>query len=179
VPLLFLTLAGAAAGLSLALAAPRESPAPTVEIESPPEATSVPALVVDVQGAVANPAVFRLPVGSRVSDALAAAGGTLPDADPSGLNRAAPLQDGLRIYVPRLGELPPAGAVGTRAENAINLNRATAEQLTALPGIGPSTAERIIRAREKAPFRSVEELQLRGLVSVRVLAEIRELVAVR
>lgn len=177
--MLLLVAAGAATATVFAAAGSRTAPAPEVEIRSAPEASAASSLVVDVQGAVANPGVFRLPAGSRVSDALAAAGSTLPDADPSAVNRAAPLQDGVRVYVPRVGELPPAGAVGTRAESALNLNRATAQQLTALPGIGPSTAERIIRAREKAPFRSVEELQLRGLVSARILAEIQELVTVR
>jgi competence protein ComEA len=178
-PLLLLVAAAAATATVFAAAGPPTPPAPDVEVSSAPEASAAPSLVVDVQGAVSNPGVFRLPAGSRVSDALAAAGSTLADADPSGVNRAAPLQDGMRVYVPRVAELPPAGAVGTKAESAINLNRATAQQLTALPGIGPSTAERIIRAREKAPFRSVEELQLRGLVSARVLAEIQDLVTVR
>jgi competence protein ComEA len=174
-----LLLLGCAAAIALVAGTRKEPAAPVVEISNTPEPSAAAFLVVDVQGAVANPGVFRLPAGSRVTDALAAAGSTLEDADPFAVNRAAPLEDGMRVYVPRRGEAPPAGAAGTLAETALNLNRATAQQLIALPGIGPSTAERIIRAREKESFRSVEELQLRGLVSARVLGEIRDLVTVR
>jgi len=144
-----------------------------------PTATATPMLIVDVQGSVARPGVYRLPTGARVSDAIAAAAGLLPDADPAGLNRAAPLRDGARIYAPARGEVPPAGSLGSDAERIMDLNHASAQDLTALPGIGPATADRIVRSREKSAFRAVDELQTRGLVSARVLADIRELVSVR
>ncbi len=164
-----------------AVLAVRPTPrAPAVEVATPSaEPTPTPTVVVDLQGAVARPGVYRLPAGTRIADALAAAGGLLPEAEPAALNRAALLRDGARIYAPVRGEQPPAGALGTDAERVIDLNRASAPELTGLPGIGPSTADRIIRSRQKAPFRSVEELQLRGLVSPRVLADIRDLVSVR
>lgn len=160
--------------------APRAEPALEVVVATPsPEPTAPATVVVDVQGAVARPGVYRLASGTRVADALAVAGGLLPEADPAALNRAAPLRDGARVYAPVRGEIAPAGALGTEAERLLNVNRATAGELAALPGIGPSTADRIVRAREKAPFRAVEELQTRGLVSARVLTDIRELVTVR
>lgn len=178
---LTLALALGVAGVFLWLAlAPRQESPPQVEVATrSPEPTAPPTVVVDVQGAVARPGVYRLAAGARVADALALAGGLLPEADPAALNRAAPLRDGARIYAPMRGEMAPAGALGTEAERLVNVNRASAQELTALPGIGPSTAERIVRAREKAPFRAVEELQTRGLVSARVLADIRDLVTIR
>ena len=69
------------------------------------------------------------------------------------------------MYVPRYGETPPAGSVGSDSETKIDINRATAAELESLPGIGPSTAGRIVRARELKAFAKVEELQTRGLVS--------------
>lgn len=179
---LALAMLAALAGLAL-LVGVVARPAPrvaAVEVSTPsPEATSPPTVVVDVQGAVARPGVYRLAAGTRVADALAAAGGLLPEADPAALNRAAPLRDGARIYAPVRGEQPPAGALGSEAERVLDLNRASAQELSSLPGIGPSTADRIVRSREKAAFRSIEELQTRGLVSARVFADIRELVSVR
>jgi competence protein ComEA len=180
-PLALVLLALGSIGAALTAAALRGEPAePGIELTAAtPEPTPAAHVIVDVHGAVASPSVFRLPAGSRVADALAAAGGFSPDADPSALNRAAPLHDGMLVYAPRRGEVPPAGAVGTASEGALDVNRATAQQLVALPGVGPATAERIVRAREKAPFRSIEELQLRGLLSARVLSEIRDLITVR
>jgi competence protein ComEA len=114
-----------------------------------------------------------------VADALAATGGTTPDADPAALNKAAALRDGMRVYVPRYGETPPAGSVGSDSERRIDVNHASTAELESLPGIGPSTAARIVRAREQKSFTKVEELQTRGLVSARTLSDIRDLVTIR
>lgn len=155
-------------------------PEPIVEIAEPSAEPSAPAfVVVDVAGAVARPGVVELPAGSRVIDAILAAGGMSADADPAALNKAALVRDGMRIYVPRPGEAPPAQAVGSLAESAIDINRASTAELEALPGIGPATASRIIRSRDAKPFARVEELQTRGLVSARVFADIKELVTTR
>jgi competence protein ComEA len=135
--------------------------------------------VVDVAGAVARPGVVELPSGSRVIDALLAAGGMSAEADPAALNKAALLRDGMRIYVPRPGEVAPAGTAGSQAETAIDINRASAAELESLPGIGPTTASRIIRSRDEKPFARVEELQTRGLVSARVFTDIKDLVTTR
>ena len=181
-PLAIALLAGIVAAVGWAVLGARAAPTATPVVEAAPaaaEPTVAPSVVVDVQGAVARPGVYRLPSGVRLGDALAAAGGLLPEADPAALNRAAPLRDGARIYAPVRGETPPAGTLGSEAERLVNLNRATAQELAALPGIGPSTADRIVRSREKAAFRSVDELQTRGLVTARVLADIRELVTIR
>lgn len=170
----------ALAGAVFAFAA-RSAEDPPV-IETTPAATAAPTpqlIIVDVVGAVARPGVVRLPAGARVQDALLAAGGMTADADALALNKAAPLRDGARIYVPRPGEAVPAGALGTGAELKVNLNLATANELDALPGIGPATAAAIVRARTAKPFAAIEDLQTRGLVSARVFADLRDLVTVR
>jgi len=123
-----------------------------------PEAT----IVVYVSGAVANPAVYELPEGSRVNDAVLAAGGLQEDAAAGYVNLAQPLTDGQQVNIPSLadaeaGALPtpvltdPAqgsvGGAGTQAPELININTASKEQLETLPGIGTVTAERIIAYR--------------------------------
>lgn len=180
-PILIAIGALAAAGLVLSVVARTWAP-PAAAIEITPATASTPSavpavVVVDVGGAVARAGVLRLPAGSRVIDALVAAGGVTSEADLLGLNRAAILRDGERIYVPRAGEVPPMRVSGGDAR--VDLNRASPAELEALPGIGPGIAARVVRAREQRPFTRSEELQTRGLVSARVFAELRDLVLVR
>lgn len=178
--LLFAVPALALLGGGMGLALRPAEPEPLVEVVELPAEVSAPALiVVDVAGAVGRPGVVRLPAGSRVIDALLAAGGMTAEADPEALNKAAVLRDGTRIYVPRPGEPPPSGTLGTDADTKIDINRASEAELDVLPGIGPSTASRIIRSREAKPFARVEELQTRGLISPRVFGDIKGLVTTR
>ena len=168
------------AGIIAGLLSRDDAPPPVLEAApSPSVVPTAPPLTVDVAGAVVRPGVIRLPAGSRVVDALAAAGGFAPDADRAALNQAAPLRDGARVYVPKPGELPPSGSSGSDAERKVNLNLASAADLEALPGIGPNTAARIIRSREGRPFTRSDELQTRGLVSPRVFGDLRDLVTIR
>lgn len=148
-----------------------ETPAPT--------RTPEPHVVVDVAGAVAHPGVYRVPAGSRIVDALIAAGGMTGEADHDVLNKAAPVRDGQRIYVPRPGETVPAGSAGSDAQLKIDVNHATAAELEGLPGIGPTTAARIVRSRSSHPFTRIEELQTRGLVTTRVFSDIKDMVTTR
>jgi competence protein ComEA len=159
------------AGDGRAVAVVEDTPAPTRSPE--------PSIVVDVAGAVVHPGVYRLAAGSRIVDALTAAGGATEEADLAALNKAAPVRDGQRIYVPRPGETVPAGSVGSDAQLKIDLNHATASELEALPGIGPTIAARIVRSRGSHPFTRIEELQTRGLVSARVFADLRDMVTTR
>lgn len=138
-------------------------------------------LVVHVAGAVSEPGVYEVPADARVMDVIDAAGGPTADADVEQLNLAAPVVDGSRIYVPRFGEIAPAvsGASAAADEGPLDLNAATLEQLDALPGIGPTTAQAILDERERrGGFRSVDELlEVRGIGPAK-LEQLRDLVRV-
>jgi competence protein ComEA len=139
-------------------------------------------VVVHVVGAVSQAGVEHLAQGSRVVDALDAAGGTAPDADLTNLNLAKVLDDGEQIYVARIGETPPPVQSPTSPTGSppakVNLNTATAADLDELPGVGPATAEAIIAAREEHRFRSVDDLlDVRGIGDAK-LAELRDKVTV-
>jgi competence protein ComEA len=122
-------------------------------------------LVVDVTGKVRRPGIVELPPGSRVVDALEAAGGARPAADTSALNLARLLVDGEQIVVgiaiPEAGPiLDPGSAAGSGPTGtAVNLNTASAPELETLPGIGPVTAAAILEWRaHNGAFTSVDEL---------------------
>ena len=160
------------------LTLPRAEPTSAVDQETP----SQKEVTVHAAGAVNTPGVYRLAAGSRVADLLSAAGGATADADLDQLNLAAPLADGERILVPRRGERVEASA-GSTAEPSptakVDLNTASAEELDKLPGIGPATAEAIIRHRETyGRFRSVTDLlEVRGIGEAK-LEQLRPLVKV-
>ncbi|MGW7440615.1 helix-hairpin-helix domain-containing protein [Streptomyces sp. NPDC054849] len=122
-------------------------------------------IVVDISGKVRDPGVRRLPAGSRVEDALAAAGGVRPGTDTSGLNRARVLVDGEQVLVGAPAQPPPGGAVGAPAPGPLSLGSATVAQLDGLPGVGPVLAQHIVDFRTaRGGFRSVEELrQVNGI----------------
>lgn len=124
-----------------------------------PAAEPVSQLVVHVAGQVARPGVYRLPAGSRVTDALAAAGDALPAGAPDALNLAAPVHDGERVYVPTAEEAAAGVAEGAASGGMVRLNQATAAALEGVPGIGPALAERIVQFRQQnGPFGRVEDL---------------------
>ncbi len=167
------------APLPVELTLPRATPTETSGGDDDSAAGQV---TVHAAGAVTTPGVYRLPTGSRVSDLLTAAGGATPDADLDQLNLAAPLADGERILVPRRGEMVSTAAgtgSGSQSSTKVDLNTATAEELDKLPGIGPATAEAIIRYREtRGRFRSVTELlEVRGIGEAK-LEQLRPLVKV-
>jgi competence protein ComEA len=144
-------------------------------------------LVVHVAGAVSSPGVYELDSGERIHDAVAAAGGAVPDADLAGLNLAAPLVDGSRVYVPAIGEVDPATVpsgpsateTGTGPTGPIDLNRATAEELQQLPGVGPATAGAIVDDRlRNGPFASVDDLDRVPGIGPAKLAALADLVSV-
>jgi competence protein ComEA len=179
-----LVIAGAPRLLHRSSAAPV---APPLHVAAPARTASAgsPALVVDVAGAVRRPGLYRLARGSRIADALALAGGFTRRADRVAVNLAAPVADGEEIVVPARGVGTTGAssggaqspAMGTSSTAPLDLNTATLEQLDELPGIGPTTAQKILDYRQAhGPFRSVADLdavpgigrgrieQLKGLV---------------
>jgi competence protein ComEA len=114
-------------------------------------------LVVDVVGAVRRPGVYRLRRGARVEDAVARAGGLTRRADPVAVNLAALLVDGEQVIVATRGSA--GGAAASAPGEPLSLSTATAEQLDALPGIGPVTAQKIVDFRQQhGGFSSVDDL---------------------
>lgn len=181
-------------------AAPPGEPGGAGDAGAPSSSTSEPAeLVVHAAGAVAEPGVYTLPPTARVDDLVRAAGGLAPDADGSRINLAAPLADGARVYVPRVGEEvapevvgpdggaplspsgtgSPDGSPGDGPDALIDLNTATEEELDELPGVGPAIAAAIVAFREEnGGFQSVDDLlDVRGIGEAK-LADIRPLVTV-
>lgn len=144
---------------------------------------SGPELIVDVIGKVKRPGIVTVPKGSRVYQAIEAAGGLKGRADTSSLNMARVLTDGEQILV----GIEPVAAPGAPADAApggppgakVNLNTATLEQLDTLPGVGPVTAQAILAWRdENGAFGSVEDLlDVKGIGDA-TLAELRDLVSV-
>lgn len=148
-------------------------PTPTVARAGP----GAGPILVDVSGKVRDPGVRRLPPGSRVEDALAAAGGVRPGTDTTGLNRARVLMDGEQVLVGAPAPPPPSTGRGGPAAGPLSLGTATAEQLDGLPGVGPVLAQHIVDFRTvRGGFRSVEELRQVNGIGERRFADLRELV---
>ncbi|MEV7871974.1 ComEA family DNA-binding protein [Streptomyces sp. NPDC088124] len=176
------------------------APLPEAVVAKPPPAPETARIVVDVGGKVREPGVLRLPAGSRVADALHAAGGVEPGADLTGLNRARLLMDGEQVVVD--GPAPPGtapgggsggpggGGGGGAAAGAgfgagpegqppgpVSLNIATPDQLDTLPGVGPVLARHIIDYRTRhGGFRSVDELREVNGIGDRKFADLQPLV---
>ncbi len=137
-------------------------------IDPGPATTDAPTeLTVHVAGAVVAPGLYVLGADARTADAVTAAGGALADADLNRINLAAPVADGSRVFVPVLGEAIPSvvGDFGAGSSGPVDLNTATAEQLIALPGVGPATAQAIVDHRDRTGrFRSIDDLlEVRGI----------------
>jgi competence protein ComEA len=137
-------------------------------------------LFVHVVGAVRHPGLYKLAQGTRVADALARAGGATRKAQVELVNLAAPIADGEQIVVPRRGAagFAAASAGGTAPAGPVHLSTATLEQLDALPGVGPVTAQKILDyRREHGAFGSVDELDAVSGIGPARLEELRGLVA--
>ncbi|WP_309317844.1 helix-hairpin-helix domain-containing protein [Streptomyces salinarius] len=141
-------------------------------------------IVVDVGGKVREPGVHSLPAGSRVEDALRAAGGVKPGTKTDGLNRARFLVDGEQVIVGAFAPPPAPGSVTASGGGAgagptapVSLNTGTADQLDTLPGVGPVLAQHIIDYRtQHGGFRSVDELREVNGIGERRFADLRDLV---
>jgi competence protein ComEA len=170
------------------MAAPAADPPvrPPVLTEPTASTSAAPApqpLVVSVIGRVTRPGLVRVEPGARVADALEAAGGPLPETDITALNLARRLVDGeqLRVAIPAPpgAEDTTAAGVAPATDGKLDLNRADAQQLDQLPGIGRVTAERIVQWRtEHGRFTSVEQLREVGGIGAARLSRLRDLVRV-
>lgn len=174
-------------------------PPPTAVPTEAPTPTATPGpLVVFVSGGVHRPGMYELPAGARVGDAVARAGGLVAEADPALVNQAELLFDGAQVHVP-LPQSPRAGAASSSEAAApsaglsgaaeggagvsgstpggglVNVNTASLELLTTLPGIGPTKAAAIIAER---PFDSVEALERVPGIGSRTVETLRPLVKV-
>jgi competence protein ComEA len=168
------------AGRRLADTGAASRPAATASLQ-PIAATPAPTprVVVHVVGAVRRPGLYRLREGERVADALARAGGATPKADLAAVNLAAPLADGSQVVVPRRTASPAAAVAPTASAvpARVSLASATLEQLDALPGIGPVTAQKILDHRDRhGPFRSVDDLDAVAGIGPARVEQLRELV---
>lgn len=149
--------------------------------------TKAKEVVVDIEGAVLRPGIHRLPADSRIQDAVLEAGGLSEKADRTkvsqGMNLAAKVIDGSKIYIPFEGE---AAAVvqsgngsstgsGTNASGIVNINTATESELDTLSGVGPATAQKIISNR---PYSSVDELVTKKAVGKSVFSKIKDKVTI-
>ncbi len=177
--------AGALLALGGVVAARAAQETPSVVVPASSTASTGPAVqpevVVHVVGEVGQPGLVRLPEGSRVAEAVSAAGGATPAADLAAVNLARLLVDGEQLVVPGPGGVPgTAGAsVDAAADGLVDLNAADAAALDALPGIGPVLAQRIVDWRtEHGRFTVVDELAEVSGIGPSLLEGVRELVRV-
>ncbi|MCZ2122754.1 MAG: ComEA family DNA-binding protein [Anaerolineales bacterium] len=184
------TLAGfALAGLLMFVSRPPAGQ-PIILQAAPTEAP----IAVHVIGAVPRPGLYEFSQGARVQDAIDAAGGLLASADVSSINLAALLEDGQQLDVPYGGdsgqtprtgddnsglELPTAGTPASANSELININTASLEELDSLPGIGPTTAQKIIDYREaNGPFSVIEDITNVSGIGPSTYEEIKDLITV-
>jgi len=172
-----------AAGGVLSYVRSRPRPVEVKEVNAGEDSPEERQLTVHVAGAVVNPGLYSLKEGSRVSDAVAEAGGSAPDALLDDLNLAARVKDGQKVLVPRAAGSAADGSGETQGQSGspglVNINTATAVQLEELPGIGPSLAQRIIDYRRKnGTFSSIEEIDNVEGIGPSKLESLRDLVTI-
>lgn len=158
---LLLALAALVAVVSLVLVAVNRPEAPEGEFEVSEVGSETDSLeqflYVHIVGEVSSPGMYQLPLGARLVDAVFAAGGLTEEADNSSVNLARELSDGEQVVVYKIGDVAETG--GSTASGLVSINRATAEQLEELPGIGPALSARIIAYRDaNGGFKTKEDL---------------------
>ncbi len=155
------------------------APTPSAQLDglAVPDAAPSQHIVVDVVGAVRRPGLYRLRDRARVADAVRRAGGPTRRADIALVNLAAPLADGQQVVVPRRAPAGVASPAGAGVGAKVSLAGATLEDLDALPGIGPVTAQKILDWRQgHGPFRSVDDLDAIPGIGPARIEQLRDLV---
>lgn len=148
-------------------------------------ALEVPSYIfVDISGAVKTPGVLKVEADTRVYQAIQMSGGLIKEADPTGINMAAKLEDEDKIYVPEINEIQPKGGASYEqasfsgkgeGNDMININKATNEQLQELTGVGPSTAGKIISYRESyGGFKTIEDIKNVSGIGEKTFAKFRD-----
>ncbi len=157
-------------------------PPPRPDSQSGPSTTASlvkPLLTVHVSGSVLEPGLVNVAEGSRVADAIAAAGGAGPSADLSGLNLAHAVTDGDQLFVPTRSRGAPPAPSADAGDGRISINRASASELEQLPGVGPVLAQRIVDYRDQiGGFETAEDLLDVPGIGERILAGLRDLIVV-
>jgi competence protein ComEA len=142
-----------------------------------------PAITIQISGEVARPGIYQLPKGSRVLDAIEAAGGLLPGVESDSINQVALLRDGQKITITAQNESTAAESPFTASRgptsifNPIDINTATLNELDSLPGIGPAKAQQIIDYREEhGAFTHPEEIQNVPGIGPSIYDQIKDLI---
>lgn len=166
--------------------------AEVVKVVTPTVVQSNNNVIFDIEGEVMRPGVYKLAKGSRISDALAAAGGLAAQADREwvkmNINRAEVLADGMKIFIPKLNEQitrnnqqlrPDSEILGVQKSGIININTAGVEELDKLVGIGPAMAGRIIEYREKnGGFKDINEIKLVSGIGDKLFEKIKDKISI-
>ncbi len=165
----------------IALVVERQNSGQPLQITVDGTPTAGGPIQVYVTGAVAQPGVYEMKDGDRAVDALYKAGGPAPDADLEAVNLALRLHDEDRVVVPRMGEAATTGSTSqvAGATAPVNINKASAQELDALPGIGAVYSQRIVDSRTTAgPFATTDDLVNRQLIPRATYDKIRDLITV-
>jgi len=168
------------AAVGLGIMRGQAQPVQTVPLsETSDEVAVAGELYVHVLGQVEHPGLYRLEIDARVVDALAAAGGTLADADLQAVNLARPLSDGEQLIVPVVGAAGEGGGTTPQGDGLVDLNSADQAALETLPRIGPALAQRIIEWRDtNGRFQSVDDLLAVPGIGEKLLEGLADLVRV-
>ncbi|TQJ32061.1 ComEA family DNA-binding protein [Microbacterium sp. SLBN-146] len=179
--LVVLVLVVLAATVGIGILRSALAPVETISLDEPATLATAPSagVYVHVSGAVEIPGLYVVAEGSRVVDAVAAAGGFTDEADADALNLARPVSDGEQIIVLAAGEAPAMTEAGVAGDGRVNLNTADLSDLDTLPRVGPAIAQRIIEWRESnGRFSSVDDLLAIPGIGDKMLESFRDLVTV-
>lgn len=172
-------------GCSDSLYEEEKEPTEVIITEQAPEEIGV--VVVEIKGAVERPGVYTIEADKRLNDLLLLAGGKRPEAELRYINLAKKLKDGDSFYIPAIGEEPVketgtgTGASGEPGEKEkIDINEATREELMSVPGIGPATADSILKYKASVgAFRTIEDLLEVDRIGDKTLEKLKEYLEVR